>query len=502
MNNDDGLTNKYKKYVSAGFLRVFLSRLLSIISIGVSLRLIPVGILGISIALSSGTVIINRIVDFGIPWAAKQRGISGAHDMEVVVTTAVHTMVKKSIPVSLIIGSIYYYYIIKTTFLSDLHTTKTVFTTDIYFLYILTLILSILLVLIKTLEDIYLRSQNVVIMNTIYSISTSVLVPLIYYYYNSLSSIVMAWVISQILSIIPYTSKFINLLGVLKRKYSKTISKDILVFALPLYLISLPKTFAIEFENQLIFNQLGNDSTALFYYAYRLVGVASEVILIMIIGIFPLFTKKFAEDKVGANKILVSGSKLYIFISFVASIGLYINADWLVPFVFGVKYTIIIPTVKILSLSLLFNSFVLYIYSSFSAQGLRRIIVYSFIVELSTKMGFELLLLPYGINGVAIGSLLAKITLFAFVFYFSKPLRSGIRGFYRLFFSLITISVITYIFYIILNWLSLSILLSITLINSFFMIISYLLYRFIKPFDENDLILLKKLLPAQLHFIL
>ncbi len=495
----ESLSQKYKKFVGFGFLRVFVSRMIAIFSIAIMYRLIDPSELGTIFAISSGLVIISRVTDFGVPWSMRQRGLAGTFETEQVIRAGVFLMFRRNIPLAIIIGTPFYIYARFDSFhLNEL------------LMLILFLVLNIVSVLVKTIEDMRLRPQNPVIVTTIYSIATSVTVPLFFYISPSVLSVFFAWTFSVILSVLPFWKTIIEIFGIfLGGVYEKEIYRKVFSFGFPLFLFGIPNVFANEFEIQLVFNQLDENLTSKFYAANRLISVATEIVRVVLTGIFPLLASKVKTDPNRARRIFISGIRIYSVIALSTTLGIFLNASWVVPLLYDEGNRDVVITVYLLSFSILFNSVAIFTYSYLNAKGLRRKLVYSFWLALGGKVVFELLLLPYGINGIAAGSLISNIVLIIFIYFLvpevkrSFPIRSRM-AIYLVAFPIVTLSIYA-IFQNVLqvNDLTLgSFIYGIVPLNLGYLLLSYVIYRLVRPLVDEDRAFLRRFVPRFLHAII
>ncbi len=495
----ESLTQKYKKFVGFGFLRVFISRMIAILSIAIMYRIIDPSELGTIFAISSGLVIVSRISDLGVPWAMRQRGLAGTFDPEQVIRAGVFLMIRRNIPLVVIIGTPFYIYARFDSFqLSEL------------VMLILFLALNILSVLVKTLEDMRLRPQNSVIVATLYSIATSVTVPLFFYISPSVLSVFVAWTFSVILSILPFWRTVLEIIGILLRGvYEKEIYNKVFAFGFPLFIFGIPNVFANEFEIQLVFNQLNEDLTSKFYAANRLISVATEIVRVVLTGIFPLLASKLKEDPARARRIFISGIRIYAVISLSITLGIFINASWVVPLLYDESNRDVVMTVYLLSFSILFNSMVLFTYSYLNAKGLRRKLAYSFWLALGGKVLFELLLLPYGINGIAAGAFLANLVLMIFIYFIVPDVRRSFPVKSRMAIYLVAFPIVTLSIYAVFqnvlqvnDLTTMSFIYGIVPLNLGYILLAYVVYRLVRPLVDEDRAFLRRFVPRFLHAII
>ena len=131
--------------------------------------------------------------------------------------------------------------------------------------------------------------------------------------FHSLIGIIVAWVLAMFISSIALRSSIITMFKV--RNLDFRGSSRIIRFGLPLYLINVLNLFFLRIDTFLLFSLFEEGETARYFWVYRIALITEELLLNVIIGMFPIISKIYARNDLALFKSRVNSIFRLIFMA-------------------------------------------------------------------------------------------------------------------------------------------------------------------------------------------
>ena len=487
------LSSKYKKFVITGFTRVGIARIISLAYILVVVRLIAPKVLDSMVVLSSGLIMLPSFFSFGLRYSSQRQAIK-LDNKEEIITSSNFFLLTVSFVLSCFGAIPLFYFSVPNPSLINL------------FLYFGALFFTYFRQVQINVFRVYLFEDKILIQALIYSILNSFLVPLFYWYDQSLTSVLFAWNLGMLLSIIPYLKPILPFLKI--NFFSLNVLSRTFKFGLILYIFAFPNYFLNHMDSLIVYLILPSGSTSIYYYLNRFLLVITEVVLVLQIGIFPLFAQlEKNSGKERLAKAFQSGFRLYLVASIIPMFMIIINSELIVYVLLGTdNYSsqILDQTVYLvyfLALGAIFINLMTYLTKLKFAQGKQADIGIAATILAIFKIGIFVLLEDLELIGLGWGVMTAAFLSFLFLYFITPELynisKKSLLGLILYFFTLLGIS-----FGMVLLDLGLPSFWRFILINSVFLITAIGGLIVFRPFNKDDITFLRNVIPKRTQFVI
>lgn len=181
-------------------------------------------------------------------------------------------------------------------------------------------------------------------------------------------------------------------------------------------LLLLVSTIATEIYTMLdtvMIEYFFNETFVAYYtYSVKIVRMVYTVTIALVATFYPQISYFYMKkDTKSVNNLLSEGLKIILILSVACSVGLFLTAENIIPFLFGVSFVPAIESLKILSPLVVVFSLAYFLgHIVLMATGNERIIVYSTIVGAIVNFCLNIILIPmYQHCGASLASLVAEI---------------------------------------------------------------------------------------------
>ncbi|MDI6644169.1 MAG: flippase [Methanobacteriaceae archaeon] len=232
----------------------------------------------------------------------------------------------------------------------------------------------------------------------------------------------------------------------------------------------------------------GNEAIGLYNAAYRISEAFLFIPTAFMGAIFPLLSKYYKPYSMESfEKLYSKGFKLLLIIGLFIAINLSFFSSYIIPLVYGPQFNGSVFALQIISWSLLFMFIGGLLSFSLISIGIQRIILKYTIIGLIFNIILNIILIPsFSYIGAAIGTVMTELVVsFIAAYYVYKETKIIISSH-----IIVKLIIIGTIMYIILNYIGIKnicILVTISVFTYIFLIIVF------KLFDNEDLNLLKKI---------
>jgi len=219
---------------------------------------------------------------------------------------------------------------------------------------------------------------------------------------KSMISIVSAYTLSLIIvAMVGYflTKKNIVYIG---NKTKRDFTVDLVNYAKMVFLIHISVTVSFEIDTLMIGILNNNAEVGIYAGAKQLVIYLPQISVAISMGTMPLFAKLNDENKHQLRRLFRTLMYLNALLFGLLGIGLFVFADWLVPFVLGEEYQSASTVLKLLIPFLITISFVPFIDVFLDYQGQVKRRTVNYMMALLLNVVLNILLIPkYGAIGAA-----------------------------------------------------------------------------------------------------
>lgn len=436
------------------------------------------------IILTAGYQIIAEITIFGMRYVGPQRALSASNKTlsSKIRHNAVMFMLIVSAPFSVVLSLPVFYYVTGTKSL------------ELFLIYAL----SFLLIIIKETEVMYARSslavEKAILLNTVYSILNSVLVPLFYFTTPTLKSVLWAWNVALFITVILGIKP---LLHVIRMKiFDLKVIQALLRFGFPIYIISIPRPITLNLNKFIIFENLEEGATSVFYWPNRILGITNEILLIFLTGIQEMFTHFNVTNKETLRDSFLAIFRFLVVSSTILYFIIYLNASILINLLLGVGYLEAIYLFRLLCFAWIITTTTTVLSALKNAEAHRRVMVKVNIYNFISKIILLVILINIGLLGVVIAEILSVAIVFLYFAKFIDYFKSN-DNFIRL--GVFTTSIM--LFSILGSFLDMTNLVNFILMNSLYVSITTIVFFICSPFTNHDVNFAKKVIPTRIHWI-
>ena len=467
-----------------GFSRVLFSKGFSVIYVIIIARLVAKAIMDQIIILTVGHAIITQIAIFAMRYSCLQRALSTTGESSTkIIYNATIFMLTIAIPFSMVLALPVTYYVVR------LEHPELFLTYPLY----------LALLIIKDTETIVERSllavDKAVFIDMIYSILSSILIPVFFYINPRLESVLWAWNVGLIITILLNIKSLVKPLR--QRQFNKHTMRSLFRFGFPIYLTTLPVIVAKNLNNIVIYESFEEGATSIFYWPNRILSIASEILLIALTGSQELFTHLNAIDKVRLRDSFLAVFRSLTIISTVAFFLIFLNSSLLIQILLGSGYT----QASHLFILLCFAWTITTIRFSMSflkgAEGHRRVIAKVNMLNFCGKFILLLILVQFGLEGIVLAEILSAATIFLYYVKNTKFLKTN-DNFIRLGIFVAIIIIISFLE----SLVTFNDLFSFVMINSFYLVIVSLSFLLIRPLTNRDITFFEKILPIKVIWMI
>ncbi|MFX1517139.1 MAG: hypothetical protein ACFFC6_12625, partial [Promethearchaeota archaeon] len=247
------LTKKYRRFVVGGFSRVLISRTFSFLYVIIVTRLIIKGTMDQMIILASGQLIILQVTSLAMRFSCRQRALSvKGEKSDEFRYNGVLFMLFIATPISIILAVIMALYVGGFEY------------TVLLISYPLSMALIMLMETEIMVEKSLLAADRAILLNMVFSVLNSIMVPLFYFIAPTLASVLWAWNFSLVLTVLLDIKVILRILQ--KKRLSSQVITYLIHFGFPIYLGQLPQLISTHINNFVIFEFLETGATSIFYW--------------------------------------------------------------------------------------------------------------------------------------------------------------------------------------------------------------------------------------------
>lgn len=364
-------------------------------------------------------------------------------------------------------------------------------------LYIIANLMSILMNVFASIENSRYNNHRSVLIASLYSLLNSILVPAIYYYsYQSLTGILLAWMIASSTIIIIFGKDKLSIFTI-RPNIKKWFAMIKLAF--PNYILSIVLIATSFGDRMFIYNYYGDYTLTTYYWVERILLIGSQMAIMFLTGINSMIILLHKENQKKFETISRSIFKSLTIISFSIFIVFFINAQLITEILFKGKYEHATPWLRILAFPFVLLSISEYLAIRYSSLEKRALLLFLRSVAISIRYIVAFSFVDKGINGLFYGIYSSLIFYFVSLVLFAKELRTWDRKalFHYLSFLITTLIVVI---------LTKDILWPVSNIAIIIIFISAIIIKPLQPMD-SDFILkiipykLKPLIQRLLHMI-
>lgn len=478
-NKDISLSNRYKSFVFLGFFRELISNGISILSYMVISRLLVIGVQDKMFFLSNGLFLTGNIALLGYTYSLTRKAFVDKHLNSIILYEGVSFLFLISLPLSFVLNIL----IGLIAGVSPIELILFLVSSILYFMYIVN----------QLVENIILQANRQVLIQTMYNILVSLSVPFLYYFFRSLSIVLIAWSISLMVPLLYERKILMQIFTNLKLNFK--VNYDIIRYGFPIYIITLYGVLSTRVDNFILLLLFPKGTLAEYTWAFQLATAVLDIFNVLLIGTFPLLTAYFTRKNYDQfNETIKSILKIGLLIGLFLFGGAFIEGNFGVIFILSNKFANSSFLFKLLIISSFIRTFPLILNQVFQAKGYRRYMVKVSIVVNSARVLFLILFSYLGALGMAIVEILYSIT-----FLFSNS-----YGERKMIFELIKTSKKSVLFFFIMTFIILFYPSFPTLLTSFaagliFVFIFILLMSIMKPLNLNDYSLIERVVGTKFN---
>ncbi len=475
------LGEKYASFVGSSIIKVLIVRSVSLVYIAIFYRLISTNKaeLGYLTTLSIFLTLIGNFSDLGLYYAFTQWTIKKKISQKKLLKNIYGTSIVIILPVSLILN-----------FLMALKVTN--FDWYVINVFLIVVVLNSLYTLLINLFIAYLEVNRINLLTGSYSVLTSITVPLFYYFGQSVTSVLWAWMVSFIASItitlVTWKPKYI----IQRPSFELSLIKSMLIFGIPIYFITGFRLFELHYDRYVISLFYPSETLGLYTAIKRVIEVVGEAVTVFIAGLYPIFTKLSTRDNDRANIVIVSISKIVFLISILAFSLFFINRVLITHILIGENYDsglYLQPYIIIGQIFIIINSILqMYVIAFEKFKQIILGIFLSLFIEILISVSFTPLI---GVSAIIIAFIFGKL---GFIIYISLKTEYGgyLKKLVNLRYYLFILTVVSSSF--ILDLFSVNSLLT-NFILSILIILTLIMF---KPLNIEDYNLISTKLPTKL----
>ncbi|MFX0136950.1 MAG: hypothetical protein ACFFDN_25150, partial [Candidatus Hodarchaeota archaeon] len=381
------LSSKYKRFIIGGFSRVFISRTFSFLYVLVISRLVAKALMDQMIILATGQLIILELTSFAMRYSCRQRALSvSGEKSDEIRYNGVSFMLIIATPISIILAVVLAIYVIGFV---DFR---------LFFLFTLSMALLMIMEIELMIEKSLLAADKAIFLNMTYTVLNSILVPFLFYLSPVLESVLWAWNVSLVVTILFDIKTIVQVLR--KKDINFRTMNSLFRFGFPIYLGSLPKLFSSHINKFLIFEFLETGATSIFYWPNRILSIIRETVFIVATGSTLLFNRLSVIDKNRLRDGFLGLFRIIAIISTVIYSWVYLDAAILIYIILGEGYIEAILFFRLLCIAWIFSSLNTCMFNLKDAQGHRRVMVKGSLLDFSSKILLLLILIHLGLIGV------------------------------------------------------------------------------------------------------
>ncbi|MFX1282154.1 MAG: hypothetical protein ACFFB5_00805 [Promethearchaeota archaeon] len=436
------------------------------------------------IILASGHLIISQLASFSMKYSCRQRALSvGEERSEEIRYNALVFMLVIVIPLAILLATILALYVTGSS------------SFELLFLYPLSMAFLIIVDTEIMIERSLLAADKAIFINMAYTILNSVLVPLFYYINPTLRSILWAWIIGLVVTVLLDIRKPFQILR--KKKLNLQTLHYLLRFSFPIYLSQLPRLISSHINKFIMFEFLETGATSIFYWPNRILSIIREMIFIVATGSALLFNKLNIVDKERLRDSFLGLFRTIVLISAVVYFWIYLDAAILIYLLLGEGYIEAVLFFRLLCITWIITSMTTVMINLKDAQGHRRILVKGNLLDFSSKIVLLLILISLGVLGVVLTELFVAILYFVYYLKNTKYLHVN-DNFIRLGIFITIVSITAHIGIFIENFD----LFVMMILNLIYIGIAIGCFFMIKPLTTRDIRFIDNIIPQKLQWTL
>ncbi len=478
--NRISVTQKYKAYMIRSFFRVLIVRAASLFYVLIFYRLIGDNKidLGLIVILSIGTLGIGAISDLGMFYTYSQWTLTEKKAYKTLAPVIYGVFLGLTLPITLV-SSFFWGLIV----LNDLNM--------IFLLFLINNVLwAFFQLLIRGEYFAQLQMDKIPLFEGVYYTLSFVLVPIMYFLFPTVESILLSGIISKIIGV--FTGIYLLPIKIKIWKIQKdfVLSRSALLFAFPIFVLNALKFMDKHLDKVLIYYFFGNSDVAVYSAVKNIVDIFNSTLLTITYGLFPLFAVYMKKNRKDGIRILFTAYRVTGTLTLFILTMVYINSAFFLKFFLGDQFNSGLVVFEILILGYTFVAFayVLEIYDL--GYEKRKKLVIGFFIVLLTEIIFILVFNQLNFVAAAIGIIVGKI-IFNIYFLVDHEVLSSLKkeslGRFYLFILVIFIAEVSIK----------GILQQDFIINIIWIIVFIFLTFIFKPFKEQDIKTIRSLLPGK-----
>jgi len=427
----------YSRFVLSGFTRSLLVRLGSLIYIGFLGRALTLSEMGVIVFLSISSAIIITSSDFGLHYSMTQRAIfHGAEKgMNIIKSCFISMMV---------IGPLYssMMTVFFLVFIAGIGDVQLSLEAQIEFLIInisgviFRTIVAAEVSLMKVDRSIYLRTLNAVLLY--------ILVIIFFIMRPVIESVLIGMAVPNIVILLVELGTMKTIME--HEGVSKSEIFNLLRFGIPVFFATIASTLSGYVDRWIVFAGLSGDDLAIYHLMRRLSGVALEFALVLTTGLFPIYTRLFADSDERLAKGFSHVLRIVLTISVPFFLVLFFFAKTVIIIVLSEKYVEGEQVLMALLIASIFYLIGIMTISVKIAKGETIKFLIYWLMLLILNVVFGVVLLPYGSEGVAIAILIASVIGCLYAIAVTAETRKvPFKWFFRFFIFIVFTSIILFL---------------------------------------------------------
>jgi len=317
------LTSRYRQFLFSSFGRVVFTRLMSLVYMILVSRFVAQNIQDVMILLATGQWIVGIIATFGFTYALMIKTIKDDNKIEVLYS-GTSSVLMVGIPITVFLNSSLASY-------SSLQIRDS-------FLFVFSCLLNLFLLVAYIVEEARLRSDRREISASLYSVFTSLLVPTLFLVLPSLTSVLLAWISSMLITLL-YERKILFSI-ITNFTINLTVSWEIFRLGLPVYAVQIFSALVQRVDTLILYSLFPEGELSMYYWAWRLGTTIQEVFFVLLTGSLPLLTKLYkTSDVITYEKRIGSMIRMVILASLFLYGGVLIEANILILVILSEEFT-------------------------------------------------------------------------------------------------------------------------------------------------------------------